>query len=147
MKHFNKLATEKNYKRSELREDYNEKGQLSIDLLKVLFWTRDQTHLWHLQTTSEATHKTLNRYYDNILDLTDRLIETMMGKYGRPTGGLQIDKIEGLDKQSQIMDHLCWVYEELSKYYMTFNDCESLKNIIAECQEEINVVKYLLTLT
>lgn len=150
MEHYKKLvnkAKENVSKREELREDLNEKAQVGIDLLKLLFWSRDQTHLWHLQTRSEATHTTLNRYYTNILDLSDRLLEALMGMYGRPTGGFKLNGIEGLVESSQIKDHLCMVNDELMNYYATFNDCESLKNILAECQEEINTVKYLLTLT
>jgi hypothetical protein len=40
-----------------------------------------QVHIFHLQTTSYAEHKALNKYYDEIVGLTDGLIETFQGKY------------------------------------------------------------------
>lgn len=50
-----------------------------------LFQIRDQIHLTHLKvngTGSYAAHKALNEFYDEILDLTDTLIESYQGKYG-----------------------------------------------------------------
>jgi len=50
-----------------------------------LFQIRDQIHLRHLRVSgigSYATHKALNEFYDEILDLTDSLIESYQGKYG-----------------------------------------------------------------
>jgi len=53
-----------------------------------LFQIRDQIHLRHLKpslpggTGSYAEHKALNEFYDEILELTDSLIESYQGKYG-----------------------------------------------------------------
>ena len=47
-----------------------------------LFQIRDKMHLNHLKTKSYSEHKTLNKFYDGILDLTDSLIESYQGKYG-----------------------------------------------------------------
>ena len=51
-------------------------------LVSCLFHSRTQVHVFHLQTNSYAEHKALNEYYDEIVDLTDGLIETFQGKYG-----------------------------------------------------------------
>lgn len=59
-----------------------------IEFFGKLFQTRDQIHLRHLrpsnpgQLGSYAQHKALNDFYDEILDLTDSLIESYQGKYG-----------------------------------------------------------------
>lgn len=53
-----------------------------------LFQIRDQIHLRHLKPSnpgslgSFAEHKALNDFYEEILDLTDSLIESYQGKYG-----------------------------------------------------------------
>lgn len=50
-----------------------------------LFQIRNQIHLIHLKVSgvgSYASHKALNEFYDEILDLTDSLIESYQGKYG-----------------------------------------------------------------
>lgn len=51
-------------------------------LVSLLFASRTQAHIFHLQTSSYAAHKALNGYYDDIVDLTDGLIESYQGKYG-----------------------------------------------------------------
>jgi hypothetical protein len=149
MKHYEKLkskAKASKMQEEETRGELYEKASVLVPLLGLMFWTRDQTHYWHLQTRSEATHKTLNAYYDQIVDDLDRLSEVIMGKYGRPSGTIKMRHIEDLVENSQILDHLCLVYDEIGKFYGEFNECESVKNILAEIQECINKTKYLLTL-
>ena len=51
-------------------------------LISYLFHSRTQAHVYHLQTPSFAAHKALNDYYDEIVGLTDGLVETYQGKYG-----------------------------------------------------------------
>ena len=50
--------------------------------LSTLFNSRDQAHIFHLQTSSYAAHKALNEYYDEIVDIVDGLVESYQGKYG-----------------------------------------------------------------
>lgn len=47
-----------------------------------LFELRDAAHVEHLKTRSFAAHKALNKFYDNLLDLTDGFVESYQGKYG-----------------------------------------------------------------
>ena len=51
-------------------------------LVSYLFHSRTQAHVFHLQTPSYAAHIALNGYYDEIVGLTDGLIESYQGKYG-----------------------------------------------------------------
>jgi hypothetical protein len=128
------------------REEVGEKAVVVLEVLELLFWTRDQTHLWHLQTRNEATHNTLNMYYDGILENADRIAEVIIGQFGRPKGGFKRRPLEGLVEISQMMEHLNSVYDGIGSYYAYFNESESIKNILAEIQESINKTKYLLTL-
>lgn len=53
--------------------------------LGMLFHARDYIHLAHLDTTgpgSYATHIALNEFYNNILEITDELIESTQGEEG-----------------------------------------------------------------
>jgi hypothetical protein len=49
------------------------------ELIGILFQSRDIAHLTHLRTSSFAEHKTLNEYYEEILELVDELTETYFG--------------------------------------------------------------------
>jgi len=58
---------------------------ISADFSKLvshLMHSRNQAHVYHLQTKSFAEHMALNGYYDNIIDLVDGLIESYQGKNG-----------------------------------------------------------------
>jgi len=52
-----------------------------LKLVSYLLHSATQVHIFHLQTNSYAEHKALNEYYDEIVDLTDGLIESFQGKY------------------------------------------------------------------
>ena len=54
--------------------------------ISTLFASRTQAHVFHLQTPSFAAHKALNEYYDEIVGLTDGIVESYQGKYGIITG-------------------------------------------------------------
>jgi len=44
--------------------------------------SRNQAHVFHLQTQSFAEHKALNDYYDGVVALFDGIVESYQGKYG-----------------------------------------------------------------
>jgi hypothetical protein len=69
-----------------------------------LLHSATNTHIQHLQTRSFAQHEALGEFYDEIVDLTDALIEIYQGKnktivkypetYTAPT----FPPVEGLEK-------------------------------------------------
>lgn len=68
------------------------RGSKSVKtLIQKLFESRQVAHNVHLQTKSYALHKALNSYYDDVLDLTDKFIETYSGQYGIVTGYEKLD--------------------------------------------------------
>jgi hypothetical protein len=62
-------------------EEFKSAKDMGIVFSK-LFEARDFAHKAHLETKSYAQHKALNSFYDDILDLTDSLVESYFGKYG-----------------------------------------------------------------
>jgi hypothetical protein len=50
--------------------------------ISTLFASRTQAHVFHLQTDSFAEHAALNIYYDEIVGITDGIVESYQGKYG-----------------------------------------------------------------
>lgn len=51
------------------------------DFVSCLLFSRTQAHVLHLQTKSLAKHLALNDYYDDIVGLTDDLVESYQGCY------------------------------------------------------------------
>jgi hypothetical protein len=52
------------------------------DMMCNILHSRNQAHVFHLQTPSFAEHKALNDFYDGIVPLFDGIIESYQGKYG-----------------------------------------------------------------
>jgi hypothetical protein len=48
----------------------------------TLMSSRTQAHIFHLQTSSYAAHKALNKYYEDVVDLIDAYAEAAQGRYG-----------------------------------------------------------------
>jgi DNA-binding ferritin-like protein len=60
-----------------------------VQFISTLLASRNQAHIFHWQVEgigSYSAHKALNKYYDEILDLVDGLVESFQGKYGIQRG-------------------------------------------------------------
>ena len=97
----------------------------------IMFAGRTVTHIQHLKTKSYAEHKTLNKFYDEIIDLADGLAEATQGQYGLldiPFVNLTVGKdsaefLKGqLTELDKVMagvdeDYLMSIYQEIQKLY------------------------------
>lgn len=50
--------------------------------ISILLSSREQAHIFHLQTQSYAAHKALQKYYEDIVDLIDTYVEQYQGRFG-----------------------------------------------------------------
>lgn len=69
----------------DIAKQINKPTNKPTEFFGKLFQIRDQIHINHLRITgtgSYAGHIALHDFYDEILDLTDTLIESYQGKYG-----------------------------------------------------------------
>jgi hypothetical protein len=98
-------------------------------------------HLTHLQTTSYAEHVALNGYYDGLLDLTDKLVETYFGIIGKKLS-IKIPQSEFINAQAHLKQ-LC-SYIESNR---TLFEESQIQNIIDEICALINKTQYMLTLS
>lgn len=51
-------------------------------LIEKCFKTRNQAHLSHWKTKSYAEHQALGSFYDDLIDVLDKLVETCQGSRG-----------------------------------------------------------------
>jgi hypothetical protein len=63
-------------------EDEVESNDDFCEMVCNILHSRNQAHVFHLQTQSFAEHKALNDYYDGVVDLFDGIVESYQGKYG-----------------------------------------------------------------
>lgn len=110
-----------------------------------LFQIRDQIHIDHLRTTglgSFAAHKALNEFYDEILDLTDGLIESYQGKYGiidiTIPSASKTEPIKTLEELAKLIDggsiynlfKETWIQNQLDEIsQLTYQTLYKLKNL------------------
>lgn len=112
----------------------------------ILFHSRQQAHFWHLQTKSYSEHIALDKYYNQILELTDQLLEVYLGK-GKKIDFNRITMVfKSYDRQTMIE-----YFKKLSRYMVrakrTLNESDGdLNNIMEEIIALINKTLYLFTL-
>ena len=114
-------------------------------LIALLLLSRDTAHKQHWATTEYATHKTLNEFYDAILELTDSLMEKYQGRYGR----CEVPELNEKDTYSKdsiivLKKHLDWI--EKARYDIVPKSDTALQNIIDEIVGQYLETLYLLTL-
>lgn len=104
----------------------------------TLFQSRDVMHIAHLQTTSFAEHKALNKYYDGILDLTDSFTEKYFGQNKRVE--IIIPESKNIDSMTHMKEMRSILDSERPNY------SSELQNIIDEMLGLVDEILYLLTL-
>lgn len=114
-------------------------------LIALLLLSRDTAHRQHWNTISFAHHKTLNEFYDNILELTDSLVEKYQGRNGR----IEVPTLEEKDTYTKdavtvLKKHLEWI--EKARYDVVPKEDTPIQNIIDEIVGQYLETLYLLTL-
>jgi hypothetical protein len=114
-------------------------------LIALLLLSRDTAHRQHWATLSFSQHKTLNEFYDSILELTDSLMEKYQGRNGR----VEVPTLEEKDTYSKdpsvvLKKHLDWI--EKTRYEVVPETDTALQNIIDEIVGQYLETLYLLTL-
>jgi len=113
--------------------------------ISTLLASRNQAHIFHWQVDgpgSYAAHKALNKYYDEILEATDELVESYQGRYGI---------IKGYTSPATFKedDQYITYFEALSKYVETARKTivtqdTYIQNQIDEIVKLIETTKYKL---
>lgn len=108
-----------------------------------------QIKLFHWQTKSYAEHKALDKMFSEFNKLTDDLVESVMGKYGRPDfgGECQINIMDYSQKGIEgYLDSVYHCYSEECKGIFDPQKDSEILNIIDEIIALIDKTKYLLSL-
>jgi DNA-binding ferritin-like protein len=108
-----------------------------------LFSLRDRVHKAHLDTKSFSEHKMLDKLYNGISEITDRVLETLMGYVKRRIGQIKVDvkqsTVEGLLEDISTFAYSLEEWAERNEY-------GALNNMAQELEELCYSSKYLLTL-
>ena len=120
------------------------KEEITLKLVQIQL----QFKFLHWQTFGDAKHKAYGKIYDSMGGNIDRLVESMMGKYGRvqfdPEFSIMFQDISALSVQNfmdGITEFLVGMTEQLDPKYDS-----DLLNLRDEMLADINQLKYRLTL-
>jgi hypothetical protein len=124
-------------------------GKLVSKLLQNII----QTKLLHWQCLLYGQHKALDELFNGLIDNGDTLVETVMGKYGRPTlvgDDLNI-KIYNFENPkdgdlTEFMEHLYQCYRVDCRSLFNEEKDSEILNIIDEIIGLIDQTKYLISL-
>ena len=119
-----------------------EKFSYFVSYLKDAF---DQSVVWHHQTETYAVHKALGKFYDEILELTDGLVESVSGIYGRPKR-YEIDSPKDYKDSEQVIKYFKTVYNEIQKERKEIYQETWIQNQVDEIATLFAETLYLLSL-
>lgn len=112
----------------------------------ILFHARQQAHFWHLDTKTYSEHIALASFYDGILELTDKLLETYIGKGKRIDFGNVRMTFHGYNRDKMI-EYLKKLARYLTRAKRSLRESDGdLSNIMDEILGLVNKTLYLLTL-
>lgn len=112
-----------------------------------------QIKILHWQTNFYGQHKALDAFQHEFNEITDKLAESIMGKYGKPTlsdadGSLMIYNYKDPENAdlSELLAHLYECYDKDCRSYFSDERDKELINIIDEIVALVDQYKYLLSL-
>jgi hypothetical protein len=114
-----------------------------LDLFQCLEHAHIQFKFWHHETTSYAEHNATGGFYDSLADMSDALIETYIGCYGRTNEdfGMKFRAYtEGCTTK-----YLEFFMEKMKNHQEEIKE-SAINNMIDEIVALAKKTKYLLTL-
>ncbi len=115
------------------------------DFVGYLKSSFDQAVVWHHQTNVYSMHKALNSFYDGILDLTDGLVESTSGIYGRPVGYVIMQPMD-YQNPEQVIAYFQACYAEIQEDRQTIYQETWIQNQVDEIATLFAETIYLLSL-
>lgn len=126
---------------SELREKLSGKKTVGT-FVSCLMFSRNQAHIFHLQSDNYAKHIALGEYYDGIVGLMDSLVETYQGTNPVIMDYVNNDKYTGYTKEG-VTKYFEGLLKETIEARNLFTDSDLL-NILDEIVSLIKSTLYKL---
>lgn len=114
------------------------------DFILLIESSYTNARIYHWNSDSYSVHKATENYYEAIRDLIDKLVEVAQGRFGMKysfEGEIIISNLSVITYFSQLSHQVTLMVEKLFKEY------KDLENIALEILEEVNKMRYLLTLS
>lgn len=116
-----------------------------VEFISHLLDVKEQTIVWHNQTTSYAEHKALDFFQDELADKYDDLVESVSGIYGRPKG-YSVATLQDYKSNDQLMKYYKELYMWIQTERKTIYQESWVQNQVDEIAALVGKMLYLLTL-
>lgn len=124
------------------KRSYVSRSSMVAKFVSTLFNSREQAHILHLQTNSYSVHKALGKYYQSIVDLVDKYVETYQGKYGIIKGYSPVSKF--LEGNNMAISYFKDLEKKISGMKVKLPKDLDLENAYADILQLIHSTNYLL---
>lgn len=111
--------------------------------VSMLFASRTQAHVFHLQTRSYAMHKALDAFYSSIGDHADALVEACQGRYGIVTGYTTPGGM--FEGDEQVIPYFRELQGQVDAQRQSLPQESELQNIVDNVAELVDSTLYKLT--
>lgn len=113
------------------------------ELIAVLFLSRDIAHKAHLTTESYAQHAALGDFYDEIIELADKMAEAYQGRTGEVLDIPMMEDEPGGDIVADLKKYQDYI--EKNRYEAVSKEDTPIQNIIDEVVSLYLSTRYKLT--
>jgi hypothetical protein len=114
------------------------------DFLSILRNSSPQVHIFHNQTKIYSEHVALGGYYDDVLDIIDRIAETYTALYGEIEGYTSMPYRDYVSKDETI-NYFKALYQYVQANRAIFKD-SFIQNIVDELSELLAQTLFRLSL-
>lgn len=113
-------------------------------LILACFHARTAAHVFHLSTRSRSDHLALQQFYDEIVDLADRLAEAYQGEYmlikmAKEPYSIPDNAIEMLDDLRDIVDETAKSFEKEDTHLVAI--CDDIRELIGSVSYQLRFLK------
>lgn len=116
-----------------------------VEIVSYFNNAKQQAIVWHQQTNVYSEHKTLNEFYDEIVDLLDDLSESYAGIYGRLTP-YEVDDLQDWTSTEDTIKYYRGCYDWLQTERKTAPQDSWIQNQLDEIAQLLGSTLYKLTL-
>lgn len=109
------------------------------EFVAALLHSSTVTHFMHWTTDSRSDHLALGEYYENIIELTDKLAESYMGRYKKLT-----KFPTEFHSATEPLDYMVGIQSFVAEARKNLPQDSELQNRIDEIAELINTTVYQL---
>lgn len=102
----------------------------AAEFVSLMFFARNFTHREHLRTTVYARHMALGEFYDAVVELADKFVETYQGRNGI-IEDISLDQLDiETDSLTLLEAQVAWI--DANRYLVSPIKDTTIQNIIDE---------------